>query len=334
MHNLWRNENDQLRCDWRIRQAREQEGVVAVPLITQPIVLVSHQQLVRREPADCELARQVRRYYCIQLSTNFRELQTEWSQARNMVRIQDLWRDHLATIKSICSTEFWQIFLRLHTYSGVAIDTSLSAVKNVFLANGSAAWRQFPSTRRALLDKVRTRSSFWSQVWHTHRIDVRPFKLASGTQYVNFEFIDPLWAWIMAASKQNPWDLHWKPFAQDPVNSTYGGGVQYGKCFQEACKSCPPGSYPTRHLTLSQCMSSSLSQDTCPRCYIAPSDSVIMHVIVTVTSVIFTLSHSSCDQHLSTLSRPRCYIASSDSVTMHVVVAVTDVILTLSHSSY
>ena len=76
-----------------------------------------------------------------------------------------------------------------------------------------------------------------------------------------------------------------------------------------------------------------VSRNACPSCYIAPSNSVTMHVIVAVTDAIFTLSHSSCDLYQSTLSQdacPRCYTVSFYSVTMHVIVAVTDDIFTLS----
>ena len=47
----------------------------------------------------------------------------------------------------------------------------------------------------------------------------------------------------MAARRQDPYELHWKPVVarRDRV---YGGGIQYGKCFETACNTCPPGSYP------------------------------------------------------------------------------------------
>ena len=225
-----------------------------------------------------------------------------------MTRIQDLWSEHIANIKSVCSPQFWEIFLRLHTYSGVAIDTSLSAVRKVFLRKGTDAWNEFPPTRRVLLDKIRSHDSFWNKVWHLQRIDLRAFKLPSRTEYVEFEFIDPLWAWIMAASKQNPWDLHWKPFSQDPTNTTYGGGVQIGKCFREACSSCPPGFCRTVRqlchsviITLSHLRihSVSVTLTTLSHCKTTLSPQLCHSVIITlshlrihsVTVTLTTLSH-------------------------------------------
>ena len=83
-----------------------------------------------------------------------------------------------------------------------------------------------------------------------HRVDIDVSKvkltkpLQSGTRTVRFEFIDPVWAWVCTAASQEPGDLHWKPAAQHQQNPVYGGGVQYGKSFLEACNSCPPGTYP------------------------------------------------------------------------------------------
>lgn len=91
-------------------------------------------------------------------------------------------------------------------------------------------------------------SALLLQVMHRVNIDVSQVKLTkplkSGTKSVRFEFIDPLWAWVCTASDQNPNELHWKPAAQNQQNPVYGGGVQYGKSFLEACNSCPPGTYP------------------------------------------------------------------------------------------
>lgn len=52
-----------------------------------------------------------------------------------------------------------------------------------------------------------------------------------------------VWGWMIAARRQHPLDLHWRPVhpGQDPM---YGGGVQFGKCFRQTCRTCPQGSYP------------------------------------------------------------------------------------------
>ena len=77
---------------------------------------------------------------------------------------------------------------------------------------------------------------------HRHTIDLEQFQLASGTKSLEFVFIDPLWGWLLAARRQHPLDMHWKPVmsAQSPL---YGGGVQFGKCFQEAVRTIPSDTY-------------------------------------------------------------------------------------------
>ena len=94
------------------------------------------------------------------------------------------------------------------------------------------------------MSRIAKLKSFFHIISHSVTIDLSSFSLGSGTKEVKFRFVDPLWGWLMAARKQHPLDLHWEPVRQDPVNPVYGGGVEYGKNFLEACSSCPPGSYP------------------------------------------------------------------------------------------
>jgi hypothetical protein len=114
----------------------------------------------------------------------------------------------------------------------------------VFITKNTEAWRAFPPSRRTLIEKLDRLPAFWPHIWHKQRIDLSHFNLPSGTKYVDFEFLDPLWGWLMAARRQDPADLHWKPCAQGAASPVYGGGLQFGQCFLHACKSCPQGTYP------------------------------------------------------------------------------------------
>ena len=68
--------------------------------------------------------------------------------------------------------------------------------------------------------------------------------LARGTRSLTFQFLDPVWAWLTVADNLDAEHLHWKPAVAQAVDPVYGGGIQYGECFREACKSCPQGGYP------------------------------------------------------------------------------------------
>ena len=103
--------------------------------------------------------------------------------------------------------------------------------------------RSFPPTRRALFTKIGRVDPFWDNVMHTVTINLSAFGLQSGTKVIQFNFIDPIWGWLIAAHRMDPLDLHWKP-VRPGTNPVYGGGVQFGKCFLEACRSVPSGSYP------------------------------------------------------------------------------------------
>ena len=89
-----------------------------------------------------------------------------------------------------------------------------------------------------------TLTPFWPQVLHTTRIDLSRFELPSGTKEICFKFVDPIWGWLVAARRQNPLELHWKPLAQRLGRELYGQGIHCGQLFKHACASVPRGSFP------------------------------------------------------------------------------------------
>ena len=86
---------------------------------------------------------------------------------------------------------------------------------------------------------------FWLQVRHTARIDLSGLNLPSGTQHIEFHFIDPIWGWLVAARRQEPIDMHWMPSAQPRHTHFryYGDGIQCGDYFRHSFDSCPVGCY-------------------------------------------------------------------------------------------
>ena len=144
-------------------------------------------------------------------------------------------------MKNLCSDRFWKFFLVMHTFPAVSIDTALASAKRTFLQRQTTEWKRFPPSKRELLSKIAKLTPFWHRIRHSLTINVSHFNLPSNTKSIDFHFIDPLWAWLRAARRQEPTDLHWKPF---PHGGYYGAGVQYGESFRQACASCPNGSYP------------------------------------------------------------------------------------------
>ena len=160
------------------------------------------------------------------------------ARARDMLSIQDQYDTYRFNVTNLCSPEFWNFFLSLHTCAAAAIDAALLAARRIFLKPKSDKWKMFPPSKRALFTKINKLPQFWVHVKHTIEIDVSAFALPSRLTKIAFEFIDPIWAWIVAARKQNPVDLHWISVEQGEVEE-YGGGVQYGEAFRQACMSCP-----------------------------------------------------------------------------------------------
>ena len=165
---------------------------------------------------------------------------------RNMFAMQSLWQDHVVRTRECASEQFWSYFLHLHTQPAVVIDSALRAAKKTFMAEqkGSLAWKSFPQKISKLMSQVPT--DFWQNVTHTVSIDVSHLQLPKPLSSLTFKFIDPSFAWIIAARRQDPCELHWKPVLRTDDNGAplYGAGVQHGRLFAEACRSCPQGSYP------------------------------------------------------------------------------------------
>ena len=156
---------------------------------------------------------------------------------------------YLQSVKAVASDTFWRFFLDLHTESGVTIDAALSAAKSTFFHDSPASEiHGFVACKRTLLRRMSNiQPPFWPSVTHTIKFDL-PAEYRYGRQkrYV-FRFINPLWGWIVAAHRLRPEDLQWVPLVQtDRVSGErlYGGGVQYGKAFASAYRSCPIGTYP------------------------------------------------------------------------------------------
>ena len=269
MANIWKRASDPTRCDHvadapeaidddvgvehEVEDApeaidddvgveHEVEDETIPPLITHPIT-PAH-ELVRRPPLDVVKDNLIRAAYCITPYLG------RAPGARNFCSIQDDWETMLGKIKSKCNDKFWKLFLQLHTYSGVVIDNCLKCVKQIFLGNTNT--RKFPGSRRTLLQKIKKEThDFWIRVRHTARIDLSAFDLPSGTRSLDFEFIDPIWGWLVAARRQPPIDMHWKPRAQprDRRYRYYGDGIQCGDYFRSSYNSCPVGCQ-NMHVTL------------------------------------------------------------------------------------
>ena len=156
-----------------------------------------------------------------------------------------VWHRYLQQVVALFSPSFWKFFLRMHTQTATAISASLLAAKSTFMQHVSREeLKKFPSDKRAVMTKINSAPDFWSRVTHTVDIDLNPCNI---DQKVVFRFIDPVWAWVVAARRLDPTLLQWEPkiqFRSDDRNRVYGGGVQYGEAFAEACRSCPEGTYP------------------------------------------------------------------------------------------
>ena len=132
----------------------------------------------------------------------------------------------------------------MHTQAAVAIDAALHAAKLTFMRNDNKKTTQFLSSKRLLLQRISKITPFWNAVTHTVRFDLRDYGMPN--KKIIFNFLNPIWAWLLAANKLDPDDLLWTPCKQiDRVSGerVYGGGIQFGKAFNAAYQSCPIGTF-------------------------------------------------------------------------------------------
>lgn len=220
---------------------RENNGAPmhAVPLIRSAIAPTPLEELARREPFEQARALDMRLGYCIE------SVDMELTAgARNFVPIQDAWDHMLRTCADRYSDVFWKFFLALHRFSQVTVDTALVQARRMpFFPK--ELHKSFPQSRRVMMSKLDCIPKFWQIVEHKHRIDVSHFNLPSGTRFIDFEFIDPIWGWLLAARRHHPADLHWIPRAKHRTQAPlYGGGVQYGEFLRHAYTTRAEGSFP------------------------------------------------------------------------------------------
>ena len=257
--NLYRKDDDPHRCDNGLGETDEYTDLPAVVQkfynpecnVDSPPVIVAPETPAPPTPLSALARRKktssVAEYYL--RSTSYTLISTEVPpnmMPRNMLEVQSQWHQHLRSTRSCASDTFWSFFLHIHTQSATAVDSALRAAKQTFMRaqKGTQPWKLFPAKKAILMSSLP--KTFWPNVTHTARIDMSSFNLPKKVSHVTFKFIDPLFGWLMAARRQEPDELHWKPV---PVTTSrgdplYGGGVQSGRAFAEACRSCPEGTYP------------------------------------------------------------------------------------------
>ena len=222
----------------------DDEFETQVGLITAPHIPTPLHELARR-PRCKQQAQRADRY-----GYSMRDAKVpEGMMPRNMVAVMEQWQEFQRAVQLCCSEDFWRFFLALHEQPGVAIDAALGNAKEIFLKEkkGTPAWTDFPGSRRILFRKIDDLGAdFFPHVLHSTRINLSQFALPTPVTYVDFKFVDPIFAWIVAAQRQRADDMHFRPASKKTASDIplYGGGVQQGLAFKEACRSCPSGSYP------------------------------------------------------------------------------------------
>ena len=249
MRNYGLGSNDYRRCDNVIRipigpdmENTNDDNVIRIPVVTNTFADDPRcaQLLTRRRRADDDGP------------NNYTEVDYNhpviYARAEpiDMVVIQAAWTKHLLQTKALACPSFWRFFQALQDQPQVAIDAALQAARSTFLKNASEKERRafIPSKKELLRRMKRIVPQFWPKVTHSIEIDLARFDI---NKKLVFRFINPMWAWIVAARRLPQGTLQWRATSQ--INRAtgqrlYGGGMQYGQAMERACSSCPVGTFP------------------------------------------------------------------------------------------
>ena len=248
--NLSKRATDVTRCDNVTHTQRQQDPAVHEPLpdIVEPDPVPD---IVEPEPVP-DLTHITRRLsanvpspaYLISERNVERCSTSAPTNPIDISRVQFEWSRYCAKAQALFAPAFWKFFLPMNHLSRKAIDTALSSAKHTFLVGD-----KFPTSTRYLYEQIQQIETFWPNVMHSVTIDLSSFKkLPPNKRTLTFGFIDPLWAWVLAACKQPAHEMQWKPKVLStvsyPNHPCYGGGVQFGDSFAEAYRTCPAGTLP------------------------------------------------------------------------------------------
>ena len=155
-------------------------------------------------------------------------------------RLQDEWKVVLSTITEQFDETFWNFYLEVHDQAAVAVNAAIRGARKAFHIQRNS----FAGSKKTLMKKIQHYvNPFFERVTHVEHVDLQKFGIA---QKLSFRFLDPAWAWIVAANKLPPEEMQWVPRVMTNVSGErlYGAGVQYGKSFAQAFTSCPTGTFP------------------------------------------------------------------------------------------
>ena len=116
--------------------------------------------------------------------------------------------------------------------------------------NGAERKRKFPISVRSIRENaVLHVGDFEQHVAHEIIINLESFELPGTAQSVVFRFINPLWAWVMAANKMHMQghEMFFSPksmFDEETGDRLYGAGVSFGEKLKLAAARTPVGGKP------------------------------------------------------------------------------------------
>ena len=147
--------------------------------------------------------------------------------------MQTAHQEYLHNVRHMYSDVFWRVFKRMCAESNVVVDRTLDIVRDLFIPPGPR-YDNFPiSVRTIKRDIANTCGTFHLKLLHEITVPLTQFNLPGDNDSVTFRFVNPLWAWVIAANNMvsSGHRMHFEPqtmFHESTNQRLYGAGVSYG----------------------------------------------------------------------------------------------------------
>lgn len=170
------------------------------------------------------------------------------SNSYKLYETQEAFREYCHDVRKLYSDDFWRVFSSVHQEKIVVIDKVLKACKDVYVP--SDKMKRFETSVRELRKKMlSTTGDFNQHLLHEVDIDLRGFGLPANVTVLKFRFVNPIWAWTVAANDMIAagHKMHFVAktmFHRQTREQLYGESVVFGQKLMFAAALTPEGGQP------------------------------------------------------------------------------------------
>ena len=159
----------------------------------------------------------------------------------NASQIQEAHEQYCVRVRELYTDDFWRVFESVYTERSGVIDKVLRACRDVYVKDRDERKGFAVTTRGIRTDSLKAAGDFSAFIMHEVDIPLNHLNLPAKTKTrsIKFRFVNPLWAWVIAANKmiKAGHKINFEPlemFHEKTGERLYGAGVAFGDCLKFA----------------------------------------------------------------------------------------------------